>query len=203
MPVSSFIVFLQGVNPLSTAKQKVVPATRSVKELESAVKLGFEHVVVLQIHLSQVKYVTQFAHQHGVKVFLHADLIQGLRPDESGAQYLCQEVKPNGLISTHAQVVATAMKRGLIGVQRVFLLDSQSLETTYRVVQSVKPDYLEVLPGLMTSVIREVYQSTGLPLLAGGFIRTEEDVEQAIAAGASGVTTSEHALWKKYGPKLL
>lgn len=163
--------------------------------------LGFEYVIMLQIHLAQVKHVTKFAHQRDVKVFLHVDLVEGLRPDESGAQFLCQEVKPDGLISTHPHVVATAMKRGIIGVQRVFLLDSQSLETSYRLVQSIKPDYLEVLPGIMPNLIRDINQSTGLSVLAGGFVRTEEHVELALTAGAVGVTTSARSLWTQYAPR--
>ncbi|MCF8567537.1 glycerol-3-phosphate responsive antiterminator [Alicyclobacillus tolerans] len=185
---------------MATLRQRIIPAARSIKDIETAVHMGFEYLVMLQIHLSQVKYVTQFAHEHKTKIFLHADLIQGLRADESGAQYLCQDVKPDGLISTHAHVVSTAMKRGIIGVQRVFLLDSQSLETTYRVVDSVHPDYLEVLPGLLTPVIREITQKTGLPVLAGGFLRSKEDVNRAIEAGAVAVTTSDHTLWSQMGP---
>ncbi len=181
--------------------QRVIPAARSIKDFELAVRFGYQHIVMLEIHLAQVKYVTRLAHQHGAKVLLHADLIEGLKSDEAGAQFLCQEVQPDGLISTHAHVVTTAMKRGLIGVQRVFLLDSHSLQTTYRVVKSVTPDYLEVLPGLMTGVLRDIRESTGLSILAGGFIRTVQDVENAISAGAVAVTTSEHHLWVEFAPR--
>lgn len=153
---------------------------------------------MLQIHLAQVSHVTNFAHQHDAKVLLHADLVEGLKADESGAQFLCQEAKPDGLISTHPNVVATAMKRGIIGIQRVFLLDSQSLETSYRLARTVKPNYLEVLPGIMTNLIRDIHQSTGLSVLGGGFIRTQEHVDSAIAAGAVGVTTSARDLWTRY-----
>ena len=34
-----------------------------------------------------------------------------------------------------------------------------------------------------------------VPVLAGGFIRTESDVQAALQAGALGVTTSARALW--------
>ncbi len=175
--------------------QKVIPAARSLKDFEQLMAAETEYVVMLQVHLSQAKYVTSLAKKSGVKVLLHADLIQGLRSDEHGAQFLCQEVRPEGLISTHAQVVATAKKRGLLAVQRIFLLDSQSLETSYRVVQSVKPDWIEVLPGVLTDVIREVADKTQIPVLAGGFIRTTEDVDGAIRAGAMAVTSSDKALW--------
>ena len=178
--------------------QKVIPAARSIKDFERLMGMGSEYVVMLQLHLSHAKFVANLAKRNDVKVLMHADLIQGLRPDEHGAQFLCQEVRPAGLISTHAQVVATAKKRGLIAVQRIFLLDSQSLETSYRVVQSVHPDCIEVLPGVLTDVIREVVAHTKLPVLAGGFIRTVNDVDRALDAGAVSVTSSDSDLWN-YG----
>ena len=59
-------------------------------------------------------------------------------------------------------------------------------------------NYIEVLPGVVPELIKEVKEITGIPIFAGGFIRTEKDVEQALAAGASAVTTSDTDLWKKY-----
>jgi len=177
-------------------RQKVIPAARSIKDLEIIAHSGTEYAVMLQLHLSQVAYVTNLARTNGVKLFLHADLIQGLRADEHGTQFLCQEMRPAGIISTHANVVATAKKRGVVAVQRIFLLDSQSLQTSYRVVQTVQPDILEVLPGVLTDVIREIVEATKIPVLAGGFIRTPRDVHGAIAAGAVAVTSSDKELWK-------
>ena len=135
------------------------------------------------------------ANKHGKKVIFHADLIQGLKHDEAGTQFLCQMIRPFGIISTHASVIATAKKQGVIAIQRVFLIDSHSLRTSYRVLEQAKPDYLEVLPGILPHLIAEIRDHTGLPILAGGFVRTRADVEQAVAAGATAVTTSVKELW--------
>ncbi len=159
-------------------------------------KYKFEYVVMLQVHLAQLMYVTNMAHTHHKKLILHADLIQGMRSDEHGAQYLCQEIKPDGIISTHAQVLEMAKKRDVLTVQRVFLLDSQSLETSLRVINSVRPDYIELLPGVIPELIKEVYEATRIPIFAGGFIRTLDQVRQAHDAGAVAITTSNKELWK-------
>ncbi|MNJ04459.1 Glycerol-3-phosphate responsive antiterminator [compost metagenome] len=50
----------------------------------------------------------------------------------------------------------------------------------------------------MPHMIREVHERSGIPIFAGGLIRTVQDVEQAIAAGASAVTTSRAELWKYF-----
>ena len=53
-------------------------------------------------------------------------------------------------------------------------------------------------PGALTDVIAEVKERTGVPILAGGFIRTVDDVERALNAGATAITTSKRELWKHY-----
>lgn len=181
---------------LDPIRQKIIPAARRISDLEEMVKYKFEYVVMLQVHLAQLMHVTSMAHTHRKKLILHADLIQGMRSDEHGAQYLCQEIKPDGIISTHSQVLEMAKKRDVLTIQRVFLLDSQSLETSLRVINSVQPDYIELLPGVIPELIKEVYEATHIPIFAGGFIRTPDHVRQALGAGAIAITTSSKNIWK-------
>ena len=177
-------------------QQKIIPAARRISDLEEMVKYRFEYAVMLQVHLAQLKYVVDMAHVNRVKLILHADLIQGLKSDEYGAQYLCQEIKPDGIISTHAQVLETAKKRGVLTIQRLFLIDSHSLETSFRVIKSVEPDYIELLPGVVPDLIQAVYAETNIPILAGGFVHSIIQVRQALEAGAIAITTSDKVLWK-------
>lgn len=51
------------------------------------------------------------------------------------------------------------------------------MEKSCNLLEKTKPDYIEVLPGALTDVIAEVKERTGVPILAGGFIRTVDDVE--------------------------
>jgi F0F1-type ATP synthase epsilon subunit len=63
-------------------------------------------------------------------------------------------------------------------------------------LETSKPDYLEVLPGVMPDIIKEVKVHTNLPIIAGGFIRTQEDIATILASGATAVTTSHRELWQ-------
>ncbi|OIJ12325.1 glycerol-3-phosphate responsive antiterminator GlpP [Anaerobacillus arseniciselenatis] len=175
--------------------QKTLPAARSIKELEDMLDSNYTYIVLLNSHIGQLKSLVQLAKSKGKKMLLHADLVQGLRNDEYAAQFLCQDVKPAGLISTRKNVVLTAKKHGLISIQRLFLLDSIALESSYKLLETTKPDYIEVLPGVMPHIIKEVYEKTGIPIVAGGLIREKKEVEDALKAGASAVTTSRRELW--------
>ncbi|WP_159884655.1 glycerol-3-phosphate responsive antiterminator [Paenibacillus puerhi] len=179
-------------------RQTILPAARQMKDLEKLMKLSYEYLVILDTHISQIKSVVDLAKSHGKKALLHADLIEGLKNDEYAAEFLCQVVKPAGLISTRAGVIAKTKQNGLLAIQRLFLLDTNALEKSYALLERTKPDYIEVLPGVMPHMIREVHERSGIPIFAGGLIRTVQDVEQAIAAGASAVTTSRAELWKHF-----
>lgn len=186
---------------MTFTNQRILPAARKVKDLEKLMKLSYEHIVILDTHISQISSIVQLAKSHGKKPLLHADLIEGLKNDEYAAEYLCQVVKPAGIVSTRAGVIAKTKQNGLLAIQRLFLLDTNALEKSYAMFKRTQPDYIEVLPGVIPHMITEVSERTGIPVFAGGLIRTVNDVEQAIAAGASAVTTSNVELWKHFEQK--
>lgn len=175
--------------------QGVIPAARSLKDFEWLMSSDFEYVILLDVHIAQLVYIRRLARDHGKRLVLHADLVQGLRHDEAAAQFLCQVIKPAGVISTHSNVIATAKKHNLISIQRIFLLDSHSLDTSMHIMKSSDPDFIEVLPGMMPQLIREIAEQSRRPILAGGFIRSMEDVDLIRSSGAAAVTTSSRAIW--------
>ncbi|MDX8362113.1 MULTISPECIES: glycerol-3-phosphate responsive antiterminator [Bacillaceae] len=175
--------------------QKIIPAIRDMKHLEKFVRSDYEYGVILESHVAQLNAIVKMTKQEGKKLFLHVDLVNGLKNDEFATEFLCQEIKPAGLISTRANVISKAKKRGIYAIQRLFLLDSGSLKKSYSIIEKTNPDFIEVLPGVVPNLITEIHNKTGVPIFAGGMIRTHEDVEQAIKAGASAVTTSNKLLW--------
>ncbi|MGM9923799.1 MAG: glycerol-3-phosphate responsive antiterminator [Bacillus sp. (in: firmicutes)] len=175
--------------------QKIFPASRNMKEFEKFLQTSYDAGVFLDIHLVQLKHIYSMAKQYNKKMFYHMDLIQGLKNDDYATEYICQEFKPAGLISTKASVIIKAKQKGIIAVQRVFLIDSHALEKNLKIIERTKPDFIEVLPGAMPWLIKEIKKRTNIPVFAGGFIRTPEEVKEALNAGAVAVTTSSMDLW--------
>jgi glycerol uptake operon antiterminator len=173
----------------------ILPAVRDLKDLDKVIKYDHEFVVLLNSHIGQLKSIIKMLHENNKKVLLHADLVQGLKSDEYGAQFLCRYIRPDGLVSTRKNVLLTAKKNKLISVQRVFLLDSIALESSYKMMEAINPDCIEVLPGVMPHIIQEIYDKTNIPVIAGGLIRTNEEARAAIDAGAAAITTSNKDLW--------
>ncbi len=181
---------------MSFHNQPILPAIRNMKQFDEFLNSSFSYGVILDIHLGQLKGVIKEAQKHGKNMMVHVDLIQGIKHDEYGAEFICQDIKPAGIISTRSNVIAKAKQKKIYAIQRLFLLDTSAMEKSMEFIGKHKPDFIEVLPGIVPTLIQEIKEKTGIPIFAGGFIRTEEDVEQALKAGAVAVTTSNTKLWK-------
>lgn len=179
-------------------EQKILPASANMKEFERFLKSSYETGVFLDMHIAQLKHINEMAKQHGKKMIYHVDLIHGIKNDEFATEYICQEFKPFGLISTKSSVIQKAKQKGVIAVQRMFLIDSHAIEKSFKLIQKTQPDYLEVLPGAMPKMIAEIKERVHIPIFAGGLIRTVEDVNAALDAGATAITTSKRELWSLF-----
>ncbi|MHB1404435.1 MAG: glycerol-3-phosphate responsive antiterminator [Desulfitobacteriaceae bacterium] len=84
----------------------------------------------------------------------------------------------------------------MLTVQRLFLLDSESVKSGEKLLKKISPDAIEILPAVVPKfVIQEYAKITEQPLLGGGLLRTEEDVKIALDKGFDGVTVSRQNLW--------
>lgn len=91
-----------------------------------------------------------------------------------------------------------AKARGIMAIQRVFLIDTIALEKSYSMIETAQPDYIELLPGIIPSMIQEIYERTQIPVITGGLVRTVDNIEEALTGGAIAVTTSNKKLWENF-----
>ncbi|TSB45260.1 glycerol-3-phosphate responsive antiterminator [Alkalicoccobacillus porphyridii] len=175
--------------------QTILPAIKKMKDFEKVLESNYTYIVILDLHISQLVVVSKYAKAKKKKLLLHADMIQGLKSDKYAAEFLCQTVRPAGLISTRADVLKTAKKNGLLAIQRLFLLDTIALETSYRLADKVQPDLIEVLPGVVPDLIKRVQTATGISIITGGLIESKDEIDRALASGAHAITTSRQELW--------
>lgn len=173
----------------------VLPAIRQMKDFDRALKSKHEVIILLETRLSQLRSMVSYVKRENKKVLVHFDLIQGLKADEYGMEFLIREVKPDGILSTRGNVITLARKNNLLAIQRMFLLDSLALDHNIKVIERSQPDCVEVLPGLMPSIVEQIKQETGLPVIAGGLIKQRDQVTAAMEAGAVAVSTSNIDLW--------
>ncbi|AQQ54019.1 glycerol-3-phosphate responsive antiterminator [Planococcus lenghuensis] len=176
--------------------QGVLPAIRSMKGFDRLLASDYPYIIILEVHLGQLKPLVREIKKAGKKVLVHADLVQGLQTNEQGIEFLVRSIKPDGIVSTRANVIGMAKKNKVLAIQRLFILDSQALDHNLKIIRQAQPDYIEVLPGVIPSVIREIADQIEIPVIAGGLIRTEADIQRALEGGAIAISTSQSDLWE-------
>ena len=175
----------------SLREQPIIAAVRDEDGLRVALASSARVLFLLSGSLLNIAQLVQRGLRDERAVFVHLDLIDGLAKDQHGLRWLSDNARPTGVISTRGSLIAAARSLRLATVQRVFLLDSQSVHTGMELAHNVRPDVIEVLPG----VIAELVQHAQRPLIAGGLITSPEQARDALQAGAWGVSTSDQRLW--------
>ena len=133
-------------------------------------------------------------HEAGKLVAVHVDLVNGLRQDRAGVAWLAG-AGVDAVISSHGQLMASIRSEGMTAILRLLIVRRSQLDSAVHAISRSSPSIVEILPGVLFPSIVERLPPFTVPVLAGGFIRTEKDVQAILSAGALGLTTSSRALW--------
>ena len=109
-------------------------------------------------------------------VFLNFDLIDGFGSDQAAVRFVRNVLDPMAS-GTRSQLIKAAHKEGLLTIQSLFLLDSLAVKTDCARLWAPSPTAVEVLPGIMPRVIRDISSKCPLPIIAGGLIRSLKEAE--------------------------
>ena len=170
----------------------VIAAVHDV-QWDRALASPVEIIFYLDANLLTIKERTQQAHDAGKALFVHVDLANGIAKDKTAVEYLAG-CGVDGILSTRPQMIRRAKECGLVAVQRFFVLDSQGINSIHDMLRTSAPHIIEIMPGVIAKVIKQ-FRSANVPVIAGGLLETKAEVTAALAAGASGVSTSREELW--------
>lgn len=173
----------------------VIAAVKDMAGIEKCCKCEEVKVVfILFGDLCSIGEIIQKVKTAGKVAMVHIDLINGLASKEVAVEFLRTNTKADGIITTKPALIKRGKELGLYTVLRYFLIDSMALETI-RQSQMAKPDFIEVLPGVMPKIIQKVASTVRTPIIAGGLITDKEDVMGALGAGAVAVSTTNPSVW--------
>ncbi len=173
----------------------VIAAAGNDEELALALDSDCRVVFLLMGDVLNIGELTRRVHETGKLCVIHLDLIDGFSSKEIAVDAVCRETQAEGIISTRGALIKRARQLGMAAVQRGFMLDSRSLASFEAQIQQSKPDFVEILPGLLPKVIATLKERVDTPIIAGGFIHEKEDVIAALSAGALAVSASCPDIW--------
>ena len=174
----------------------VIAAVKDETGLAAALKSECEVIFLLFGSVVNIPDLVERVRGAGKLAIVHIDLLDGLSQREVAVDGLTRMCAPDGIISTRPALVRRARHLGLVTVQRAFILDSLALSNLPDQLSAGKPDFIEILPGIMPRVITEITQSTATPVIAGGLIKYKDEVIAALRGGAAAVSTTCPAVWE-------
>ncbi len=174
--------------------KEIIAAVTDNKKLAEAVKSRVDTLFYLSPDINTLPEVIHLVHKACKKIYIHMDMAEGLGKDKAGISF-AKSLGIDGIISTRANIIKSAKEAGLLTVQRFFIIDSHSIETTIETARSAKPDMIEIMPGIMPKIIKRLKHRLIVPMIAGGLIDNAEEVNIAIQSGATAVSTSNQELW--------
>ena len=102
------------------------------------------------------------------------------------------------MITSRTPLISAGRAEGLTTIQRLLLVDDSALETGVRTIARATPDIVEVLPGIIFPDVAATLQKLlPGPFIAGGFIRSSEEVARIQAAGGILSSSSTYSLWHR------
>lgn len=177
------------------AQKPIIAGLKGLTEAKRVCEAGIKICFYLTGNIFELRELTRLCQDQGQMVFAHVDLISGIAKDEHGMQVLAQEVGVHGILTTKGYLITAAKKAGLLGIQRLFVLDSEALKTGLRMVSSSQPDAVEILPALILPYMRNRLPKRLPPIIAGGLVETREELEQVLNPPVLAVSTSRTELW--------
>ena len=124
------------------------------------------------------------------------DLVNGLSSKEISVDFIKNTTQADGIISTKPMIVKRAKELGLLTIQRLFIIDSIALENSKRQIEIYHPDCVEIMPGIMPKILKDIRAFVNVPVIAGGLLTDKKDVMGALSAGADAISTTNENLWK-------
>lgn len=176
-------------------KTRIIPSIVRYEQISTAEKSQCQRVNLLVGTINNLHEIVGGLQESGKKVFVHIDMIGGIGKDSDAVSFFSKSVKVDGIITTKSSIVSAAKACGLLSVQRIFAIDTAALKTAIKTAKANQPDELELMPGLMPKIIRQVKALIDKPLIVGGLISSEREVVQAFENKADYVSIGNDKLW--------
>lgn len=173
----------------------IIAAVNDLSKLDYAIKSPCKTIFLLKGDIFNLEEIVKKIKSNEMNVYVHLDLMDGFSKDTVALKYISEKIRPNGIITTKSNLIRKAKEFNVFAIQRLFIIDSLSLDTGVKSIHATKPDAVEILPGIMHKVTKYISNQTHIPVITGGLIKDKEDVIMSIKSGAIGISTSKQEIW--------
>jgi glycerol uptake operon antiterminator len=184
------LLYMVGKNP-------IIAAVRKPSEVEQALESRVDNLFFMGGNVKEIIHAVRLTKDAKKGAFVHLDLIRGLSStDKESVDFIADYVGADGIVTPKGHLIKEAKRAGLYGILHLFILDSLALENGLKMAQSIMPDGIELMPGVVTKTIETFAETVeAIPIIASGLIQSHQEVKDCLHAGATSLSVSDHRLW--------
>lgn len=172
----------------------IIPSVRELRYLSLACKTTSPLVLLTNTNIGNLKSQVAYVHKHHKKACVQLEMIDGLANNQTAIRLLKQLFKVDAISTTNIMSANAAKKIGIYSIFRFFLIDSVSLSRSLTILKNSQFDAIELLPSYCSIVFYPQIHDVVRPnttFIAGGFIRTQRQIDEMFQHGINAVSTSD------------
>lgn len=188
------------MNPLynSLMDYPLISGVYNMDNIEAILNSACKNIFLLAGNIFNLKDISNKIKDADKNLYINVDSIDGFSKDTWGLEYMIKNIGLDGVISSKSSIIKMSMDMGVFTIQRTIIYNTRTLITTLNSLKSIRPHAIELLPGLLSDIIKRINQETKLPVIASGLINRDMEVDLCLDSGAIGVCTSNIELLNNY-----
>ncbi|MGJ9458986.1 glycerol-3-phosphate responsive antiterminator [Oceanobacillus sp. CF4.6] len=178
-------------------KKPIIAAIRNFDDFQKAIDSKVENIFFMGGDVQEVIEGVKLAKEHNKGSFIHIDLIRGISStDKETISFIKHCIEANGIVTPKKHLIREAKNYELYAIFHLFILDSLALKNGSSVVESIQPDAIDLMPGVIPKIIHKFASDfNDIPIIASGLIQTVEEAKISLDAGATALAVSNTELW--------
>lgn len=176
-------------------KNPIIAAVSNLDNLDIALNSPCQIIFILTGNIFNLKEIAHKVRAKNKGLYIHIDSIDGFSKDTWGLEYIIKNIYPDGIITEKDNLIKLSKSMGVFTIQRLFIMNSNSLEEAIISIKKTRPNAIEILPGVMPKVIKKIITDTKMSVISSGLISDKEDLNSVLNAGSIAISSSNRNIW--------
>lgn len=176
----------------------IIAAIKELDKLDLALDSPCENIFLLSGNIFNLKELSQRVKSKNKGFYILVDSIDGFSKDTWGLEYIVKNIELDGIITKKTNLVKQCKDMGIFTIQRMPIHNSEELVKSLNSIRILRPNMINICPGIISKIIDRIYVETKIPIIASGLIENKKDIELALSSGAYGISSTKINTWYMY-----
>lgn len=173
----------------------IIASIKDLDNLEFALNSPCRNIFLLAGNIFNLKEISQRVKEKEKGLYICVDSIDGFSKDTWGLEYIVKNIELDGIITKKNNLLKLCRDMGVFTIESMNIHDSQNLNDGLNSIKTLRPNVIDVSPGIIPKIISQISIETKIPVIASGLVVDKQDITLALEAGAIGVSSSTIKTW--------